>query len=82
MEEHTVEGPADCICFDEVKCKQICRGPSDVSLEIIASSRKVGIHVMTVICQSPRSVGNANWMGSKYSVSIFMVMGDARNCSC
>ena len=35
-------------------------GPSEVSLELIASSEGVGIKVMAEICQSPRLILNAS----------------------
>ena len=34
-------------------------GPSEVSLELIAASGKVGIQVMAEICQCPRWIWNA-----------------------
>ena len=50
-------------------------GPSEVSLELIAVSRGVGIQVMADICQSPRWIWNASYMGSKYSDSNFQGEG-------
>ena len=56
-EGDAVEGPVDCICrveviqvFSEMK---IGRTPValDVSLQLIASSREVGIQVMAELCQ-------------------------------
>ena len=35
-------------------------GPSDVSLELIAASREVGIHVMADMCQSHIWIWNAS----------------------
>ena len=44
-------------------------GPSQVSLDSIAASVRVGIQLMYEICQSPRWIWNASQMGSKYSGS-------------
>ena len=35
-------------------------GPSEVSLELIAASRGIGIQVMAEICQSPRWIWNGS----------------------
>ena len=57
--------------------------PSEVSLELIAASRGVGIQVMAEICQkSLREFGMPAECGLSILVSIFMGKGDIRNCSC
>ena len=59
MEEDAVEGPV--ICVSKKEMLQLLNemktgkdpGPSEVSLELIASSGGVGIQVIAEICQSP-----------------------------
>ena len=57
VEEDTEEDSMDCVCRDEVVHAlneirtEITPGPSDVSLELIAASGKVGIQVMAELCQ-------------------------------
>ena len=66
VEIDTVEGPVVFVCREEVlqalveMNKGEAPGPSEVSLELIAASRGVGIHVMAEICQSPRWIWNAS----------------------
>ena len=73
VEGDAVEGPAVCVSRYEVlqalnKMKTgKAHGPSDVSLELIAASGRVGIQVMAEICQSPRWIRNASGMGTKHS---------------
>ena len=52
--------------------------PSELSLELFAASRGVGIQVMAEICQRPRWI---EWALS-IVVPIFKGKGDIRNCSC
>ena len=58
-------------------------GPSDISLELIAVSREIGIQAMDELCQR---VLNGLRMPAKLAlnivVPIFKVKGDIRNCNC
>ena len=55
--DHNVEGPVDCVSREEVlqPLNKMKTGKvsvtSDVSLELIAASRRLGIQVMAEICQ-------------------------------
>ena len=57
VEGDAVEGPVVCVSIEEVLLalnemkKGKVTGPSEVSLELIAASGGVGIHVMAEICQ-------------------------------
>ena len=66
MEGDAVEGPVVCVsreellqALSEMKTGKAA-GPSQVSLELIAASGRVGIQVMAEICQSPRWIWNAS----------------------
>ena len=65
VEGDAVEGPAVCVSIEEVQQALDemktgnAPGPSEVSLGLIAASRRVGIQVMADICQSPRWILNA-----------------------
>ena len=73
VEGDAVEGPVVCVSREEVlqalKGMKTGKapGPSGVSLELIAASGGVGIQVTAVICQSPRCIWNASYIGSKHS---------------
>ena len=58
-------------------------GPSDVSLDLIAASRGIGIQVMADICQKVLDgFGiSAEW-ALRIVVPIFKGKGDILNCSC
>ena len=58
-------------------------GLSEVSLELIAARRGVGIQVMAEICQRILDgfVMPAEWALSIVA-SVFKGIGDIRNCSC
>ena len=62
--------------LNEMKTR-ISPGHSEVSLELIAASRGVGIQVMAEICQRVLD----EWALS-IVVPIFKGKGDIRNCSC
>ena len=59
------------------------KGPSEVSLELIAASRGVGIQVMAEICHK---VLDGFGMPAEWSLSIVVPIikgkGDIQNCSC
>ena len=63
MNEHLVEGPVVRVSWEEVvKAKGEMKagkaaGPAEVSVEMIAASRKIGIGVMVKLCQ-----GVFHWM--------------------
>ena len=70
VEGDAVEGPVVCVnredvlqALNEMKTGN-APGASDVSLELIAASGGVGIQVMAEICQSPKWIWNASWIGS------------------
>ena len=88
MEGDAVEGPVVCVGREEVQALIEIRtekapGPSDVSLELIATCGGVGIHVMAEICQR---VLDGFGMPAEWALSImvpiFTGMSDIRNCSC
>ena len=89
VEGDAVEGPVVCVSREEVlqALNDIktgkAPGPSEVSLEMIASSGEVGIQVMAEICQK---ILEGHGMPAKWAlrivVPIFNGKGDIRNCSC
>ena len=84
-----VEGPVVCVSRQDVlqalNEKKTVRapGPSEVSLELIATSGGVGIQVKAKICQRALEVLGipVEWALSVV-VPIFKGKGDIRNCSC
>ena len=69
--EDAVKGPVVGVSREEVlqalnemKTRK-APGPSEVSQELIAASRGVGIQVMAEMRQSPRWIWNASGMGAK-----------------
>ena len=89
VEEDAVQGPAVCVsreemlqALNEMKTRK-APGPSEVSLELIAASRGVGIQVMAEICQY---VLDGFLMPVEWALSIvvpiFKGQGDIRNFSC
>ena len=68
--------------LSEIKTGKVT-GPSEVSLELIAASRRIGIQVMTEICLIVLDgLGMpAEWV-LNIVVQIFKGKGDIRNCSC
>ena len=88
VEGDTVEGPVVSVCREEVllalnEMTEKAPGPSEVSLELIAASRGVGIHVMAEICQK---VLDGFEMLAERALSIMVPIikrkDDIRNCSC
>ena len=73
VEGDTVQGRVVCVSREEVvqaltEMKTGKKpGPSDVSVELIATSGREGIQVKAEICQSPRWIWNASEMDSKHS---------------
>ena len=58
-------------------------GPSDISLELVAASREVGIKVMAELCQRDHDgLGMPTEWAISIVDSIFKGKGDIRNCSC
>ena len=89
MEGDAVDGPVVCVSREEVlqalnemKTGR-APGPSEVSLELIAASGGVGIHVMAEVCQR---VLDGFGMPVEWALSIvaaiFKGKGDIRNCNC
>ena len=65
VEGDAVEGPVVCVskevlhAFNEIKAEK-APGPSEVSLDLIAASRRVGIQVIAEIYQKPRWIWKAS----------------------
>ena len=85
MEGDACEGAVVCVsrkemiqALNEIKTRKV-QGYSDVSLELIAASWGVGIHVMADMSESPRSAAE---LAVGIVVPIFKGKGDIRNCSC
>ena len=84
-----VVGPVVCVSREEVlqALNEMQTGkahrPSEVSLELIAASGGVVIHVMANICQIDLDgFGMPIELALSVVVQIFMGKGDNRNCSC
>ena len=89
VEGDAVEGSVVCVrrenvlqALNEMKTGKV-HGPSDVSLEFIAVSGGVGIHVMAEECQAVLDgFGMPVELALSIVVPIFNGKGDIRNCSC
>ena len=58
-------------------------GPSEVSLDLIAASRGVGIHVMVETCQKVLDgLGMQVELAQRIVIHIFKGNGDIGNCCC
>ena len=89
VEGDVVEGPVVCVSIEEVlqALHEMRTGkapePSEISLELIAASRGVGIQLMAEMCQK---VLDGLGMPAEWDLSIvvpiFKGKGDIRNCSC
>ena len=89
VEGDTVEGPVVCVSREEVlqALTEMKAGkapePSEVSLELIAACRGVGIQVWAEICQRVQDgCGMPVEWALMIAVPIFQGNGDIRNCSC